>query len=169
MRQDPDIYTVQMYPNQSQEARMLEIMHACYETYCWTIDGLLSGRYQITPETLYDVIDKQMKPDWIDQRPKKICPWTTMRYMIREACNNWLDQIDFPDKEAMATGLKAEHFNKLYIPYSGMKLLNDTVQIERVCRVKIDHVEIPTRLYLVIAYPGAKHTWWANIRAAKPE
>ena len=94
MKVEQDTYWSDMHPTQLQEARMQELLDACYETYCWTVDNLANGVYKITQETLYDTIDKVMKPDWIEQRPQKVCPWTTMRYMIREACNNWLDNQD---------------------------------------------------------------------------
>lgn len=167
MKVEQDIYWTDMHPTMLQETRMLEIKDACFYSYCWALDGLASNRYKITPENLYDVIDKQMKQDWIDERPNKVCPWTTMRYMIREACNNWLDEAVMAEKdpEALVDYLKKKHENLLYVPYSGMKL-DGAVQIERVCRIPIDDVKIPTRIHLVIAHKEPDG-WRAEIRAAK--
>lgn len=161
-----DIYWTAMHPNQSQEARMKEIMDSCYAAYCFAIDGLLSGKYVVTEETLYDVIDKQMKSDWIDVRPPKAGPWTTMRYMIRMACHNWMDEVACKDREYLAAYLKHKHENQIYIPHSGMPL-KDSVQIERVCRVPIDPIDIPTRIHLVVAHwDPIKQEWRAEVRAA---
>ena len=162
-----DIYWTDMHPNQTQEARMLDIADVCHTAYCWTIDRLIDGTYVITEETMYDVIDKQMKSEWIEMRPAKVCPWTTTRYAIRKACHDWLDEPLFKKQDYIwyAAGLKEHHEKCIYIPYSGMKV-TDSVQIERVCRVPIDPVVIPTRVHLVIAHhtPGK---WMAEIRAAK--
>ncbi len=167
MRTEQDVYFTYMYPTDLQKARMNELTDACYHAYCWALQGLAEGRYKITKDNLYDVIDKQMKPDWIDSRPKCVCPWTTMRYMIREACNNWLDDpvIVIQARDYFMEYLKQKHKDRLYIPHSGMPL-TDTVQIERVCRVRIDPVEIPTRVHLVIAHRDGDK-WRAEIRAAK--
>lgn len=169
MKVAQDVYWSDMHPTKLQEARMKELLEACYETYCWTIDNLANGVYKITQENLYDTIDKSMKPDWIESRPQKVCPWTTMRYMIREACNNWLDEPVLAAKDPIALGgyLKQRHEGCLYIPASRMPVADD-VQVERVCRVKIDHVDIPTRVHLVIAHK-THDGWKAEIRAAKKE
>lgn len=167
MKVEQDIYWSDMHPTIIQEARMLELLKACHSAYCWAIDGLSHWRYTITPETLYDVIDHQMKQDWIDERPAITCPWTTMRYMIRMACNNWLDESVLAEKDPdkLAEYLKEKHKDCLYIPHSGMPV-KDTVQVERVCRVPIEPVDIPTRIHLVVAhYIDGK--WRAEIRAAK--
>ena len=159
-----NIYWSDMHPNQSQEARMLDMKDACYSAYCFALDGILSGKYSITQDNMYFVIDNYMKPDWIDERPPKICPMTIIRYVIREACNNWLDEEDTKDKEYLCAYLKQKHENKIFIPHSGVKSTN-SVQIERVGRVAIDPVDIPTRIHLVIAhYDDGK--WRAEIRAA---
>ena len=167
MKTEQDIYWSDMHPTLLQEARMQELADACYHAYCWALKGLADGTYKITKDNLYEVIDKQMKPDWIDSRPKKICPWTTMRYMIREACNNWLDEpiMVEKNKEYLVEYLKQKHKDRLYIPHSGLPL-TDTVQIERVCRIPIDPVDIPTRIHLVIAH-RTDDGWKAEIRAAK--
>ena len=165
MRTVQDVYTTRMYPNQSQEARLLDMKDACYAAYCMTFDGLVDGKYVITPETIYDVIDNQIKPDWIDQRPAKICSMTMIRYVIRMACNNWLDDIEFKDKEFLRGYWKQKHINNVYIPHSGVKA-KDSVQIERIGRVKIDPVDIPTRIHLVIARQTDKG-WIADIYAAE--
>lgn len=164
---DQDIYWSELHPNKSQEARMFEIADVCHTAYCWTIDNLISGHFDITEDNMFDVIDKQMKPEWIDVRPDKLCPWTIARYVIRKACHDWLDCEVLRKKNAgwLAAGLK-EHYDKhIYVPYSGMKA-EDSVQIEKVCRVPMDHMDIPTRIHvIVVRYERGK--WTAEIRAAK--
>lgn len=167
MKVEQDVYWSDAHPTELQEARMNEITDACYETYCWAIDALAAGKYDINEATLYDVLDHQMKPDWIESRPKKVCPWTTMRYTIRDACHNWLDETVLREKDPnyLVEYLKQKHKNCLYVPHTRMKI-TDTVQIERVCRIKIDPVEIPTAIHLVIIHRDGTR-WRAEIRAAK--
>ena len=164
---DRDYYFTELHPNKSQEARMFDIADACHTAYCWTIDRLIANKYEITEDNMFKVIDGPMKSDWIDERPAKICPWTTVRYVIRKACHDWLDEPILRQKDAawLAAGLKEHHQKCIYVPYSGMKI-KDSIQIERVCRVPVDPVDIPTRIHLVvITYNTGK--WIAEIRAAK--
>ena len=165
MKVEQDIYWSDMHPTKLQEARMNELADACYDSYCWAIDHLADGTYVITPENIYDVLDHQMKPDWIEARPVKVCPWTMMRYVIREACNNWLDNLGYKHKEVLVPYLKQKHKDRIFIPHTRMAVV-DTVQIERVCRIKIDKVDIPTPIHLVVAH-REDGKWRAEIRAAK--
>ena len=165
MKVEQDTYWSDAYPTELQEARMNELTDACYYSYCWAIDALAAGKYDINEENLYDVLDHQMKPDWIESRPAKVSPWTTMRYIIREACHNWLDNLEYQHKEVLVPYLKQKHENRLYVPHTRMHI-TDTMQIERVCRIKIDPVDIPTAIHLVILH-RADGKWRAEIRTAK--
>jgi len=167
MAVEQDVYWSELHPNKSQEARMLDIADVCHTAYCWTIDNLISGHFEITEDNMFDVIDKQMKSEWIDVRPDKICPWTTVRYVIRKACHDWLDEpiLRHKDSAWLAAGLKENHEKCIYVPYSGMKA-KDSVQVERVCRVPMDTVDIPTRIHVIIIH-HERGKWTAEIRAAK--
>ena len=166
MKVEQDIYWSTAHPTKLQESRMNELTDACHYSYCWAIDALEAGKYDINEENLYDVLDHQMKPAWIESRPAKVCPWTTMRYVIRMACHNWLDELaSCKDKAFLAEYLKQKHANCLYVPHTRMHI-TDTVQIERVCRVKIDPVKIPTAIHLVVMH-REDGKWRAEIRAAK--
>jgi len=156
-----DTYWSEMHPTPLQELTMDEIAIACHRAYCWMLDQLSAGVYPLTSDNLYEMLDTRIKDDWIDARPPKICPWTTMRYVLRAACNAWLFvEGNLDGIEA----LKKANEGCLYIPHSGMKTKN-SVRVTKVCRVKMDPIDIPTRVHSVIAHKRGNR-WIAEIKAA---
>jgi hypothetical protein len=163
-----DVYHSVLHPNKTQSARMDDISDACEIAYIRVINALKDGKYKLTEDNIFDVIDGPIKADWIDNRPDKVCPWTTIRYVIRKACKDWLESPILAEKasEWFAKGL-LEHYQKcIYIPCPKIKVV-DSVHIQKVGRVRMNPVDVPTRIFLVVARKVAQDSWTAELRAVK--
>ena len=161
---EQDIYWTELHPSALQDIKMRDMVKATEYTYNFAIEGLASNKYKLTEDNIFDVLHDQILADWIDQRPDTdMCPKTMMAYVARDACNNWLDNRI---EKLSVEELKDRHKNKLYIPYSGMSIANNSVQIMKIMRVPIDPIYVPTRIHLIIAHMEPDK-WRCEIRAAR--
>lgn len=84
-----------------------------------------------------------------------------LSWLIREVCHNWLD---CKKNKFVANTILCKHRGRCYMPASG-HAANTHIWISGVGNIKIDPVEISTRLYLIEGYKhGGK--WFADLRVA---
>lgn len=151
-----------LYPGTMQAEKFDELAQATEFTYSWTLERLAAKKYIITEDTLYRAIDERIRRDWNNIKPVGLCPMCMMRYTIREACHNWLD--NGKDKELVPM-LKLAHTDLFYVPASGHLILDNTIHIQGVGRVRMEPVELPGRLHLMIGHKKA-NGWLAELRTA---
>lgn len=152
-----------MFPTVHQAAQLEELVESTYYTYCWALDGLASGRWDITEENFTEVYNGVMRKDWFDSRPNKLCPIVMMKYVHREACHNWLDNGKDP---SMVPAQKAAHANCFYMPASGHPIQEDHIYVSSVGLVRIAPCELPGRMYVIIGHKLDDGHWKAEIRTA---
>lgn len=151
-----------MYPGLRQAEQLNELVNSTEFTYNWTIDRLAARKYIVTEDNLYQAIDERIRRDWNNVKPAGLCPMCMMRYTIREACHNWLD--NGKDKELVPM-LKLLHADLFYEPASGHPIKDDRIRIQGVGRVRMDPVELPGRLHLLIGHKKSDG-WLAELRTA---
>ena len=160
-----NVYHVNLYPTAYDNHVLTGLFYTLQHAFCYTLDGLKSGRYKIDSKTVYDVIDKQIMPDWISERPQdaEIGYYRLVRYVVRDACNKWFDH---GKAEADVEALKAAHKDHMKLPYCWPKGRYDKIAIFRLAKIKIDPVTLPTDIHSYIIHrDGAK--WTCDILAEK--
>lgn len=151
-----------MYPTAHQSAQMNELAASTYDTYCWTLDGLAAGRWDVNNENFTEVYNGSIRQAWHDARPDTLCPIVMMKYVHREACHNWIDNGKDP---SLVPAQKAAHANLFYMPASGHFIKDGHVGISAVGRVRVAPCELPGRMYVIIGHKIDDH-WKAEIRTA---
>ena len=153
-----------MFPTARQEALLIDLIESSEYVYKWVMDRLLVSHYRFNEDTLLACVNERIKPELLDNRPEGLCPMNMLSWLIREVCHNWLDCKK--NKSAMLTSL-CKHRGRCYMPASG-HVVDTHVWISGVGRIRIEPVEIPTRLYLIEGYKhGGK--WFADLRVAVEE
>lgn len=159
-------YTVtwtEFFPTLQQSVLMAEIVQSTYWTYCWVMDGLAAGKWDIDEENMLDVMNTSIRTDWINNRPQGLCPMVMMKYLHREACHNWLD---CGKDVAMLPRLKEQHKERFFMPASGHHIEGDGVlYVSAVGYIHVTPVALPGRMYLIIGHQDDAK-WKAEIRTA---
>ena len=151
-----------MHPGIRQTQKLEELIESTGFTYNWTIDRLAARKYIVTEDNMYDAIDNRIRKDWNNVKPEGLCPMCMMRYTIREACHNWLD--NGRDKSLLPM-LKLMHTDLFYEPASGHLIKNDSIWVQGIGYIRMDPVELPGRLHLLIGHKKADG-WVAELRTA---
>ena len=144
-----------MFPTVHQAAQLDELIASTYYTYCWTMDGLAAGRWDVNDENFTEVYNVQIRRDWYDARPDTLCPIVMMKYVHREACHNWIDNGKNP---ALLPQQKEAHSNLFYMPASGHKIKHGHIAISSVGLIRIASCELPGRMYVIIGHK--LHSQW---------